>query len=350
MIQSFNKFSQSRLAKVFLAIVALSFIVFFGGGSWFRSQQGTNVVAEVGGMPITLNELNKKLHQHAEYYQAHSGKTLTMEEMLAARLPELLLEQLVQEKLLSLETQHLGLTVSDDALRAQIQGMKVFQNDKGEFDKARFTQLLHSHGISEEVYLAEARHEMIQNQLISSVVAGAFLPQDMIDRLFDAAYQQRQAAMMLISPKDMPAPPSPSDSALEAFYKEHQKNFKTPELRTLTGLVISPDAMMKDIPVTEEEIKATYEEKLEALGKKPLSDVRGVVVSAIQKEKALEKMHEITQRLEDEVAGGTTFEELVSTVPGASLVKLETLPKQERQRGEPWPLLYLEIKVSLRKS
>ena len=36
MIQSFQKFSQSRPAKIFLAIVALSFVAFFGEGIGFN--------------------------------------------------------------------------------------------------------------------------------------------------------------------------------------------------------------------------------------------------------------------------------------------------------------------------
>lgn len=340
MIQSFQKFSQSRVAKVFLAIVALSFVAFFGGGSWFRPHDPTAVVAEVGNLAISRYELAQKVQQYTQHIAADSGETMTREQILEAQLPQMLLWGLIHDLLLNLEAKHLGLTVSDDVLRNRIHSLKAFQNEKGEFDKNHFAQILRSNGLSEDSFIEEMREELIREQLSSAIQVGAYLPDEMVHRLFDAQYQHRQASMLLISSKDMPVPPPPSKEVLEAFYKEHQKEFKTPELRTMTLLILDPTAIGKEIPVTPEEIKMLYEAKSEVYGKDSLEKATPLIVAELKKEKAIEKAYKMSQELDDKIAGGATLEELTATVPGAQLIKLSETDLEGHDRmGVPSPQL-----------
>ncbi|MBA3814058.1 MAG: SurA N-terminal domain-containing protein [Alphaproteobacteria bacterium] len=345
MIQAFQKFSQSRIAKVFLAIVALSFIAFFGGGNFFRPHDPNAVVAEVGNLAISRYELTEKVQQYAQRMAADSGKSPSREELLKADLPQMILWELIHELLLNLETKHLGLTVSDDILRDRIHSIKAFQNENGAFDKDHFVQILRSNGLSEDTFISEIRQGLVREQLSDAIMVGAYLPDAMIDPLFDAQYQHRQVAMLMVSIKDIPPPPPPSNEVLEAFYKEHQKEFETPELRTISLLILDPGVIGKEIPVTDEEIKETYEAKSEIFGKQKLEDIKALVVAEVQKEKSIEKIYKLTQEIDDKIAGGATFEELSPTIPGAQLIKLtdvnihgqdrmETVSPQLPQDGE----------------
>ena len=332
MIQAFQKFSQSRVAKIFLAIVALSFVAFFGGGSWFQPHDPNAVVAEVGNLSISRYEFSEKVQQQVQLVTAQSGQSVTREEILKAGLPQMILNQLIQEILLNLEAEHLGLTISDETLRDRIQSIKEFQNEKGKFDRAHFAQMLRANGLSEDSFIASVRQELIREQLANAVMVGAYLPDDLVERLFDAQFQHRQAAMLIVSPKEMPSPSSPSEVVLETFYKEHQKEFKTPELRAFTALFIDPAAIAKEIPVTREEIKNVYQAKPDVYGKSPIERATPLIIEEIQKEKASEKIYEMTRELDDKIAGGATFEELAPTIIGAQLIKLEPVDIQGQDR------------------
>lgn len=340
MIQSFQKFSQSRTAKVFLAVVALSFVAFFGGGSWFRPHDPNAIVAQVGNLTVSRYELAEKVQRYSQRIAEQTGESLTREQLLEAGIPYMILQSLVQDLSLDLEAKHLGLTVSDDALRDRIQGMAAFQNEKGEFDRAYFTQVLHSNGLSEETFLAEMKLELIREQLVEAIKVGAYLPDVMVEKLFEAQYQQRQASMLVIADKDIPAPPAPDQKVLEAFYNDHQKEFTTPELRTATLLVLDAAAIGADIPISDEELKAAYDAKAESLGNKPFEEVKAQLLADLKKEKSMEKIYKITQELDDKIAGGATFEELASTVPGAQLIKLTEVDQRgDNWSGEPAPQL-----------
>jgi peptidyl-prolyl cis-trans isomerase D len=330
MIQSFQKFSQSRVAKIFLAILALSFVAFFGGSNWLPSRDPHGVIAEVGSETIDHRQFAEKVHQRAQLIMTHSQEALSRENLLAAGLPQMVLSQLVQENLLNLEAAHLGLTVSDEAIRNYIHSLKAFQAKNGKFDRALFAQILRSNGLSEDAFISNLRQELIREQLIEAIVRGAYLPDSMVARLFNAQYQTRQASMLLVSPKDIPAPPLPSEKVLEAFYKEHQKQFALPELRSFTVLTVDPNLFAKDVAVTDKDIEDLYAAKQADFQKKPLKEVKPLLLAEIQKEKALEQAYQLTQQLDDKIAGGATLEDITTSSQGVALLKVSLIDAQGR--------------------
>lgn len=86
MIQAFQRFSQSRVAKVFLAIVALSFMAFFGGGSWFRPHDPNAVVAEVGDFTIGRYDFAERVQQQIQRLTTESEGKISR--VLEIFLPE----------------------------------------------------------------------------------------------------------------------------------------------------------------------------------------------------------------------------------------------------------------------
>lgn len=64
--------------------------------------------------------------------------------------------------------------------------------------------------------------------------------------------------------------------------------------------------------------------KVQAGGERKLEDVKDEVAAKVRKDKAVEKMFELSTKLEDELAGGTPLAEAAQTV-GARIVKLEKI-------------------------
>ncbi len=332
MIQSLQKFSQSRVAKVFLALVALSFVAFFGGSNWFQSQDRHAVIAEIGNVAVGRYELFEKTQRHVQQMMAESGQSMTKEEILQSGLPQMVLNRLIQDNLLNLEAQNLGLTVSDEQVKNQIHSMKVFQDDKGFFNKTLFANVIHSVGLSEDAFVKEIRQELIRAQLMDAIQVGVVLPESMVKPLFEAQYQHRQASLVVVSPKEIAPPALPSDATLEEFYNQHKNAFKTPELRALTVFVINPTALGKAGTISEEDIKALYENKPEVYGKKSLAEAKPLIVAELQKERGSEKAFELSQSLDDKVAGGATLEELATQEQDVALIKLVDVNAQGYDR------------------
>lgn len=334
MIQAFQRFSQSRVAKVFLTIVALSFMAFFGGGSWFRPHDPNAVIAEIGDLTIGRYDFAERVQQQIQRLTAESEGKISREQILNAGIPQMVLRQIIQEILLNLESKNLGITVSDEAVRKQIQSTKAFQNKNGVFDRNVFTQVLRSLSMSEDAYIDEVRGELTREQLADAIVVGSYLSDTIMEKLFEAQYQLRQASTLLISPDAMPVPPMPSETVLEAFYNDNQKEFKTPELRTITAFLIDPTQLVTNIQVTEEDIQALYQAKKKSFDNKSLNEAKPEIIAELRKDKANEAAFKLTQELDDKIAGGATLEELAPTVPGGKLLKLDSVSRSGLEKGD----------------
>lgn len=300
MIQTLQKFSESRLAKIFLGLVALSFISV--GADWFRTTDSNTFVAEVGTTKISGFDLNREVQEQANRIISQSSHSVTPEDLLKAGLPQEVLDQLVRDTLMTLEVNRLGLTVTDEAVRKRTHSLKMFQDATGTFIHARFVQVLRDNKISEEWFLDRIRKEMTQEQLSQAVTFGVRLPSEMVGPLFDLQFQHREARMLTLNPKDMTRTPSPSPKELEAFYQKHASSFTTPELRTFTTLVLDPVMIAKKNTMTEEE--------------------------------SSEMLHKLTQELDDKIAGGATFEEVAAQTQGIALLKIDSVTANGLAYGE----------------
>ena len=217
MIQAFQKFSQSFVAKAFLVVVALSFAAFFGGSNYFGSRHAQSV-AEVGDMIISMRDFRHALEQEVRAIQARTEQTISAEDLVQMGLANSVLNTLISNALLDQEANSLGLAASNMEILDTIHGIKAFQNESGQFDRTLFDRILYSNRMNEDSFVDEVKSELIRKQLMGAVIAGAFAPKALSDLMLNAQLQIRQGAIVTIEPKNMPLPANPGDSVLEAFY------------------------------------------------------------------------------------------------------------------------------------
>ena len=312
MIQAFQRFSQSTIAKAFLIVVALSFAAFFGGSNYFGSRHAQSV-AEVGEMTISMRDFRHALEQEVRSIQARTEQPISSEDLLQMGLANSVLNTLISNALLDQEANSLGLAASNMEILDTIHGIKAFQNENGQFDRTLFDRILYSNRMTEDSFVEEVKSELIRKQLMGAVVAGSFAPKALSDLMLDAQYQIRQGAIVTIEPKNMTVPANPGDSVLEAFYTEHKDAFMQPELRSFTAVLLQPEAVLGDVVITDEDIQSEYDALKENLGNKPLAEVKDKVKKSLTQQMAVDKLYELSQTLEDEIAGGMSLEELANT-------------------------------------
>ncbi|MFT2633413.1 hypothetical protein ACMWP7_25625, partial [Escherichia coli] len=79
-------------------------------------------------------------------------------------------------------------------------------------------------------------------------------PKSLVDRLIQARDQQREVQALLFKPADYAAKVNADDKAIQAYYDAHQQEFSVPEQVKAEYVVFSGEDMMKQIPVTPEQI------------------------------------------------------------------------------------------------
>ncbi|MGB0671021.1 MAG: SurA N-terminal domain-containing protein, partial [Rhodospirillales bacterium] len=148
MLDAIRKRSGSIVVKGLLLLLVLSFGI-WGVGDYINSGGTDNNAAVVGDIELPAGDIEFQLNQEIQRLGQRFGGSLSPEMVQQLRsmgLVQDVLRRNINQALFTLATQDLGMVVTDDRVRADIQGNDAFRNDLGRFDRQLFEAALRSAG------------------------------------------------------------------------------------------------------------------------------------------------------------------------------------------------------------
>jgi peptidyl-prolyl cis-trans isomerase D len=258
MMAFIRKHSQGFFAKMLMVFVLISFVA-WGIGD-IPSIDNSKNIASVDGAPISDLEYKRELEQLKESFGEHYSPQLMKE----LNLYQTKLNQLVDQKIIDLEAQRVGLRISDESLVAYIAKESIFQNSVGSFDKKIFTQVLKQNNLSEREYMRIKRQQIAAELLRSTFEIHPNVSQDYLQRLYQIRNIQRQVSLILVNkPKDL-SPfygVAPSQDQIDQYYDSHKNNYLAPEYRTIQYIEINPKSINDKIAITEKDAMDEYQSR-----------------------------------------------------------------------------------------
>lgn len=258
---------ESITIKVLLVMVAASFVIWgVNGGSGVKRE---NWVIKVGDKGVSYGEWNKllqisinKIKQNNP--QLFDNRGLQKDSQLLNSIKRELLREKIDDMILIQEAHRLGISISDEQVKREIHKINIFWNKKGQFSKTKFKKVMRNNGITEWAFVEKLRDNMAKFYVI-----GIFFPQKPIiapqlqDAIIRAYYAKRTVEVYQISPLTVTVTlPPPSEVDLKQLIHDNSSTFSTPEMRSYTYFVLTPDSLQKDkISVSEDEIQAIYDSK-----------------------------------------------------------------------------------------
>lgn len=269
-----RKLLENWIARAFFALLILVF-VFWGISNVVTLIGSNNAIAHVDGAPIDASAV-QTVYQR-ELNQAEQSGHGSLDAAAKRTLADQALSQVLRQRLLQDEEQRLGVTAPDAAIRQAIDSIPAFQND-GKFDQATFNQVLAQNGLTPDRFVDEVKHQIADRQLVVAVVAGAGPSDALTDHVFDFVSQARTAKLVDVAFADQPKPAPPSDAELQRYWRNHPQDFTAPEYRTIKLVILSPQLMAPNEPVSQQEIDAQY---ARIAAEEPTAPLRSVqVISA----------------------------------------------------------------------
>lgn len=225
---------------------------------------GSNMtVATIGNDTIDVREFSQELKRSAQTMRQTMGDHFSPEMIRMTNLHVQVLQKLISNKLLTMESSALGLLPSDTDVVRHIRSNPMFQDKKGNFDKSHFEAMLRNSGISEKSYVNELRKDMATNLLVDSLLANVPVPDIAGKTLLAARQQQRHITLYTLSPSLVSDVPQPDDQIIKDYYNNNSKSYTAPEYRNLSYVVISGQDIRKSIKVSEDELLKAYRERKE---------------------------------------------------------------------------------------
>ena len=163
MLSSLRKFSETIVAKIFIAIIALSF-VFWGINDFFRSNN-SNSVAEIDGEEISFNQFINEFNKIIRSNNIQSEKIA-----ITNNIHILAVSNIVSEKLLKIHAKKLGVAIDDTIIAIEIKNSKEFK-DKDFFSRTKYEKFLLERNINSKI-LEEQINKNLKKKIIIESITG----------------------------------------------------------------------------------------------------------------------------------------------------------------------------------
>jgi peptidylprolyl isomerase/peptidyl-prolyl cis-trans isomerase D len=163
MLSSLRKFSETIVAKIFIALIALSF-VFWGINDFFRSNN-SNSVAEIDGEEISFNQFINEFNKIIRSNNIQSEKIA-----ITNNIHILAVSNIVSEKLLKIHAKKLGVTIDDTIIAIEIKNSKEFK-DKDFFSRTKYEKFLLERNINSKI-LEEQINKNLKKKIIIESITG----------------------------------------------------------------------------------------------------------------------------------------------------------------------------------
>ncbi len=303
MLAAIRSFARSWIMKVLLALLVVSFAI-WGIGDVFTGGAG-NVVARVGDLEVTAQELDDSFRRTLQQLQQQSSEPVTRSDAIRFGLLEQTLQSLVAQRLLDAEAKAIGMTTSDEAVARLISEEPAFQVD-GRFDRERFQLLLRQNGLDENAFAEQLRAERTRDALAGSIRAIGPPPAALVDRLADRFAESRKGELLVVPRARFADVAPPDDAPLEAFLAERQARFQAAERRDIAAVLLSPELLVDEIAVDEQVLRERYDARRDAYTTpevRTVRQLRGGEEAAVREAHARLQAGETPAAVVDAVAG-----------------------------------------------
>ncbi len=249
--------NNQRIVQLFLALITLPF-AFVGIDSYVRNGGNSSNVAQVGDSHISPQEFQKALLEQQDRLRAQLGAQFKPEMLDAPEARKAILDGLVAQRTLGLETMHLRMGVSDEQLREVIAAIPALQ-EGGKFSMARYEEALRNQGLTQAGFEARLRQDLTSQQIPLSVRTSSIVSRAALERWIGQQLEQREVAEVALKPEAYSAQVKLAPDAVQKYYDTNKTEFELPQQARVEYVVLSQAALADKAVVSDTDIKAWYD-------------------------------------------------------------------------------------------
>lgn len=239
MIQTLRRNTKILLVIVIVAFVGTTFLV-WGKGSIIGGD--ANWVATVNGEEIPLERYQRLYGSYRDFYRQLYKDRFSPELAERFGISRQVLSDLIRETLILQRAKAEGITVGDEELRAQIQAIRVFQED-GRFSRDRYLTVLNRAKIDPATFEIEQRRELLRRKMDAIIKEGVKVSDMELRQAYEFRREKVRVAWIEVEVAPLMAGVKATDAELEDFLKRNASQFEQPERRRVQYVVVSPKAL-----------------------------------------------------------------------------------------------------------
>ena len=233
--------THQKILQIILLVLILPSFVFIGVQSYTNMGSKETDVAKVGQDVISVNELDNAVKNQAQ----RSGIPLELANSPSFKVN--VLNQIIQQKLLKNELQHLRLQVSDNRLAKELNKfpeIQALKKSDGTIDADKYRQLLQSNGLSISQFQNIKRSELMGSDLQNAIAPNQQIinSSKVAEKLISAYSTEREVQVLFYLASDFAKQVEINDADLKDYYQSHPSDFQTNPTANVEYLILHRDA------------------------------------------------------------------------------------------------------------
>jgi peptidyl-prolyl cis-trans isomerase D len=288
MLEFMRKHAQSWLIKVLLGLIIVVFVLYFGSSRWRDPAEG---LVTVGDQHITFNDYRKEYQNLLDMYRQRLGANLTEEVVKSLNLKQQALDNLVNQAVLRIKADEMGIRVSDDEVRAIIAMQPAFQRD-GVFDPKRYDQLLRYQRMSPEEFESLQKKAIMTAKVQDIFREGVKVSEKELSDLYRLQSERVNVELFKLPARACRGKVSATREELEKYYADRRDEFRIPARVQVKVLTFAAEDFMRQVDVSDAEIRSAYDANKSRLPQVkgapvPFDSVKGRIAEEIRLIKAM---------------------------------------------------------------
>jgi peptidyl-prolyl cis-trans isomerase D len=254
-LQSGNKAAKYILAGFLLVLAASMVLYLIPGFMGDTAASETGVVASVGGHEIRRDEVARVVQAQARGNQ--------IPEFYLPIMRQQALKQLIQQAELQYESERMGLRVSDQEFRDELQFGPYKQAffPQGKWIGAdKYKLMLTQGGTTVENFERDVRLDLLQRKLVNVIGASATATDSEVEEAYKDQNTKVKFQYAVLKQDDVAKTIKPTDTELKAFYSANQARYANalPEKRQIKYFVLNEKSIADKVTVDPAEIQRAY--------------------------------------------------------------------------------------------
>jgi len=287
--------SKGWIAYLIVGLITIPFALF--GIQSYIGSSSNSIIASVDGEEIALATYYKRLNLEQRNLQQQLGSNYSSE--VDATLRQMMIDGMIQEKLLENYANSLKLVTLDEEVRAIILSNELFQMD-GVFSEERYSQLLRLNNYTPLSYEQSQLELMKQDQIKRNLTHSAFLTSQQIERFKALAGQQRYASFIVLSTEKYQDQISVTQEQVIEYFDTNQSSFvELPKIK-VNYVELSLDDIEEQEVADDETLRSLYDEDKELFTNPEQRSAQHILVEE----------RELAESLLEEIQQGADFSEL----------------------------------------
>lgn len=319
MLNTIRNHSKSFVVYALFILLILSFVV-WGAGDVLTGNVARDAVAHVGDDQIEETEVRDAFNREVNRLRAVFGDRFGQREALAMGFDRSVVQSLVNERLYSMGAMDLGLAISDEVVRQEIQKDPGFKNITGVFDINVYQSVLAQNGFTEQRYVNLISNDIRRGLYLDAIRAGTKPPRTLVNALYRHAAETRTIALVTIDDeKAASSIKAPTEEDLTAFHQANAASFTAPEYRKISYVYLKAQDLASEIDVSDDELQQAYQSQAARFVVEEERTIRQILVQS--EAKALEAQKALAE--------GQDFIKVATELAGmkAQAVELGTISK-----------------------